>query len=52
MLARVISTIWSSQPLRSAIPETKGRSLEDMDIIFGAISAEERQAHIAKQEHG
>ncbi|EDR12046.1 uncharacterized protein LACBIDRAFT_183424 [Laccaria bicolor S238N-H82] len=34
-----------------AIPETKGRSLEDMDIIFGSISAEERQAHIVKQEH-
>jgi sugar porter (SP) family MFS transporter len=32
------------------IPETKGRSLEDMDIIFGSISAEERQANIAKQE--
>ncbi|KAF8068087.1 general substrate transporter [Lyophyllum atratum] len=32
------------------IPETKGRSLEDMDIIFGAISAEERAANIATQE--
>lgn len=30
------------------IPETKGRSLEDMDIIFGSISAEERQADIKK----
>jgi hypothetical protein len=28
------------------IPETKGRSLEEMDIIFGAVSAEKRQADI------
>ena len=32
------------------IPETKGRSLEDMDVIFGSISAEERQADIEKHE--
>ncbi|KAG6828154.1 hypothetical protein H0H92_009005 [Tricholoma furcatifolium] len=32
------------------LPETKGRSLEDMDVIFGAISPEERAAHIAAQE--
>ncbi|CAK5267937.1 unnamed protein product [Mycena citricolor] len=32
------------------IPETKGRSLEDMDVIFGAVSREKRQADIAKQE--
>jgi hypothetical protein len=32
------------------IPETKGRSLEDMDVIFGSISAEERQADIKKHE--
>ncbi|KAF8915700.1 general substrate transporter [Mucidula mucida] len=32
------------------IPETKGRSLEDMDIIFGAISQEERTANIVAQE--
>ncbi|KAG6907708.1 hypothetical protein DXG01_007726 [Tephrocybe rancida] len=32
------------------IPETKGRSLEDMDIIFGAVTAEERAAHIAARE--
>ncbi|KAG6813206.1 hypothetical protein H0H87_009320 [Tephrocybe sp. NHM501043] len=31
------------------IPETKGRSLEEMDIIFGAISADQRQADIEKQ---
>jgi len=32
-----------------AIPETKGRSLEEMDIIFGAISLEIRQQDIERQ---
>ncbi|KAJ6471850.1 hypothetical protein DFH09DRAFT_1344074 [Mycena vulgaris] len=32
------------------IPETKGRSLEDMDIIFGSVTQEQRDAGIAKQE--
>ncbi|KAF8982014.1 general substrate transporter [Cyathus striatus] len=32
------------------IPETKGRSLEDMDVIFGSISADERHKNIEKQE--
>ncbi|KAI6011831.1 hypothetical protein EDC04DRAFT_3145640 [Pisolithus marmoratus] len=32
------------------IPETKGRSLEEMDIIFGAVSIEAREAFIQKQE--
>jgi hypothetical protein len=36
----------------SIIPETKGRSLEEMDIIFGAVSAEERAENIARQEQG
>ncbi|KAK0500131.1 general substrate transporter [Armillaria luteobubalina] len=36
----------------SLIPETKGRSLEDMDVIFGAISKEERDKNIIQQEHG
>ncbi|CAA7266660.1 unnamed protein product [Cyclocybe aegerita] len=31
------------------IPETKGRSLEEMDIIFGSISKEQRQADIEKR---
>ena len=31
------------------IPETKGRSLEEMDIIFGAVSAETRQRDIERQ---
>jgi len=29
------------------LPETKGRSLEDMDIIFGAITQEQRDIDIA-----
>ncbi|KAJ3982047.1 general substrate transporter [Lentinula detonsa] len=33
------------------IPETKGRSLEEMDIIFGSVSAEKRSADVAKFEH-
>ena len=37
---------------RSLIPETKNKSLEEMDIIFGAVSAEERQAYINKREKG
>jgi len=31
------------------IPETKGRSLEEMDIIFGAVSAETRRQDIERQ---
>ncbi|KAI0064834.1 general substrate transporter [Artomyces pyxidatus] len=32
------------------IPETKGCSLEEMDVVFGSISADQRQANIEKQE--
>ncbi|KAL1942927.1 hypothetical protein VTO73DRAFT_4598 [Trametes versicolor] len=32
------------------IPETKGRSLEEMDIIFGSVQAEKRRADIDAQE--
>jgi len=32
------------------IPETKGRSLEEMDIIFGSVDAETRRKDIEKQE--
>ncbi|KJA22452.1 hypothetical protein HYPSUDRAFT_67123 [Hypholoma sublateritium FD-334 SS-4] len=32
------------------IPETKGRSLEEMDVIFGSISSEQRQVDIDKRE--
>ena len=38
--------------LHSLIPETKGRSLEDMDIIFGAVSAEKRREDIDQRERG
>ncbi|KAG1824770.1 general substrate transporter [Suillus subaureus] len=30
------------------LPETKGRSLEEMDIIFGSVSAEAREAFIER----
>jgi hypothetical protein len=33
----------------SLIPETKGRSLEEMDIIFGAISPDDRAANLSRQ---
>ena len=32
------------------LPETKGRSLEEMDIIFGAADAATRRADIEKNE--
>jgi hypothetical protein len=32
------------------IPETKGRSLEDIHIIFGSTTQEARTAHIAARE--
>ncbi|PFH45615.1 hypothetical protein AMATHDRAFT_71376 [Amanita thiersii Skay4041] len=32
------------------IPETKGKSLEEMDIIFGAVSADERQTYITQTQ--
>lgn len=31
------------------LPETKGRSLEDMDIIFGAITQEQRDIDLARR---
>ncbi len=36
----------------SIIPETKGLSLEEMDIVFGVVSANDRAANIARHEHG
>ncbi|KAJ1305654.1 hypothetical protein OPQ81_000650 [Rhizoctonia solani] len=33
-------------------PETKGLSMEELDILFGAISAEQRAADIEKVLHG
>ncbi|EMD30388.1 hypothetical protein CERSUDRAFT_101351 [Gelatoporia subvermispora B] len=32
------------------IPETKGRSLEEMDVLFGAVQADARRADIEKRE--
>ncbi|KAH7107187.1 sugar transporter [Auriculariales sp. MPI-PUGE-AT-0066] len=32
------------------LPETKGKSLEEMDIIFGSVSKEKRDADIARVE--
>jgi len=37
-------------PFSLLIPETKGRSLEEMDIIFGSVSAEDRDAKIKETE--
>jgi sugar porter (SP) family MFS transporter len=37
-------------PFAILIPETKGRSLEDMDVIFGSVTAEKRAADITKRE--
>lgn len=34
------------------IPETKGRSLEEMDVIFGSVTADQRQKHIQQEERG
>lgn len=33
------------------LPETKGKSLEEMDIIFGSVRAEDRRDHIAREQH-
>ena len=37
-------------PFSLLIPETKGRSLEEMDVIFGAVSAAEHAARIQESE--
>ena len=34
------------------LPETKGKSLEPMDITFGAVSQAERQAYIDRRQKG
>lgn len=33
------------------LKETKGRSLEDMDLLFGAVSEEERQNAVEQVMH-
>lgn len=40
----------ADESFRSVIPETKGRSLEEMDIIFGAVSLKAREALIEREE--
>ena len=37
---------------RRLIHKTKGRSLEEMDVIFGAVQEDKRRADIEKQERG
>lgn len=37
-------------PFSLLIPETKGRSLEEMDVIFGSVSAAEHAARIKESE--
>lgn len=32
------------------LPETAGRSLEEMDVIFGSVSKGEREAHVRHQQ--
>lgn len=44
--------IGAMAPFSLILPETKGRSLEEMDIIFGAVSAEARAENISRQEQG
>ncbi|WRT66794.1 uncharacterized protein IL334_003757 [Kwoniella shivajii] len=34
------------------LPETKGLALEDMDVLFGLVTAEQRQADLARVEAG
>lgn len=34
----------------SFLPETKGLSLEQMDVLFGAVTAEQRAADIARSQ--
>lgn len=37
-------------PFCRIIPETKGLSLEEMDVVFGVVSSEAREAFIRKEE--
>ena len=51
LVLQLILTMSWTEPDR-LIPETKGRSLEEMDVIFGAVQEDKRRADIAKQERG
>ena len=35
---------------RILIPKTKGRTLEEKDVIFGAVQEDKRRANIAEQD--
>ena len=37
-------------PHRTLIPKTKGRTLEEKDVIFGAVQEDKRRANIAEQD--
>ena len=57
LTARILTLVRSgSDPVSICvsrlIPETKGRSLEEMDVIFGAVQADKRRADIAAQARG
>jgi hypothetical protein len=51
LCVRCLSLLLHSCCLHSyrLIPETKGKSLEEMDIIFGAVDAAKRKADIEEQ---
>lgn len=34
------------------LPETKGKSLEEMDVVFGSISAQEREKNVNRAQDG
>jgi hypothetical protein len=42
----------NDRPSHRLIPETKGRSLEEMDVIFGSVKADKRGADIEIQQKG
>ena len=50
--ARMLACLPASVCVCRLIPETKGRSLEEMDVIFGAVQADKRRADIAAQARG
>ncbi|KZT57575.1 general substrate transporter [Calocera cornea HHB12733] len=45
-----IINIFGLSVLAYFLPETKGRTLEEMDVIFGSIKAEDRKADIDRAE--
>ena len=49
-IAFAAANIGAMVPFSLIIPETKGLSLEEMDIIFGAVNAETRRKDIERQQ--